>query len=537
MGEAWDTPSHSASPLSTTTAKVAPARTSLRPPIFNPYDRFTQPEFDAWIGDITSSLRRALRHEVEPDVDSHPGPSSSWKTVPDESSGSFSADGRAQSPTSSDSRDEESVLEDSFAQIASRKAKGKARDPREGPGLGLKDQPIELLSDSEEGEVVDSLGGDAVYSENSDESSGDGSSGETDCGDSELAEGREGSPGQPGTSTQHIVSFLSREDAGNDQEVAEHSDAEARNVGDEGDPQLPERMKAFPDDYGSGDEVTIMQDGRGGTEDEFFVPNQRTFSFDVELTDPWEGPRTFAEDYYSGGDRLAPGLTPNHLTPVARSPVPALVPDFPTAPDADIDEDGLSVSSSVLSTSLSPRLRDTARGDKIIRSLQHSTAIAASVNDERGIDELADVTENAVENAGCEVVWSAENVGVIEPTRISKEDHTSHLTSANWKTRGQNSDQRHGTTWVSLSDDERTDADGEEDEGKLIDVAPLGTSDLDIRNDWGTADRHKDIDDLSDEEDELQAVSSQSADNVANTAALTLSLISETVNPSSLNGV
>ena len=74
---------------------------------------------------------------------------------------------------------------------------------------------------------------------------------------------------------------------------------------------------------------------------------------------------------------------------MARSPVPALVPDLPNAPDAGVDEDGLSVSSSVLSTSLSPRLRDTVGGDKIIRSLQPSTAVAASVNDERGIDELA----------------------------------------------------------------------------------------------------------------------------------------------------
>lgn len=91
--------------------------------------------------------------------------------------------------------------------------------------------------------------------------------------------------------------------------------------------------------------------------------------------------------------------------------------------------------------------------------------------------------------------------------------------------------------WVSPSDDERTDADGEEDEGKLIGVAPLGTSDLDIRDDWGAADRHKDIDDISDEEDELQSISSQSADDAANTAALTLSHFSETVDPSSLNGV
>jgi hypothetical protein len=108
----------------------------------------------------------------------------------------------------------------------------------------------------------------------------------------------------------------------------------------------------------------------------------------VELTDPWDGPRAFAEDYYSGGDRLAPGLTPNHITPVARTPVPALIPDLQTAPDADIDEDGLSVSSGVLSTSISPSLRETVGGDKIIQSLQHSTFIPPPINDEEGMDEL-----------------------------------------------------------------------------------------------------------------------------------------------------
>jgi hypothetical protein len=411
MGEARNIPSHSASLHSTPTTKAVPTRPSLRPPIFNPYDRFTQPEFDTWIGDITSALRRALCHEAEPDADHPSRHNNSWETIPDKKGGRLTAGGLARSPESPEGRDEESALEDSFAQIASRKAKGKARDPREGPGLGLKDRPIELLSDSDsEEEVVDSLGGGAVYSENADETSGEGSCGETDYADSELSEeGKEATPGQPGTSTQHIVSFLSREDANSDQEDVEDSDSEARDIGDEGDLQFPNRMRALREDYRNGDEAFIIQEGREGIEDgasyiyslirperdlgydhvEFPIPSQRAVSFDVELTDPWDGPRTFAEDYYSGGDRLAPGLTPNHLTPLARTPVPALVPDLPTAPDVDVDEDGLSVSSGVLSTSLSPKLRDTAGSHKIMQLLQHGTAAAASLNDERGIDELA----------------------------------------------------------------------------------------------------------------------------------------------------
>lgn len=38
---------------------------SIRPPIHNPYDKFTQPQFDEWIGNITSTLRRALGQEEE----------------------------------------------------------------------------------------------------------------------------------------------------------------------------------------------------------------------------------------------------------------------------------------------------------------------------------------------------------------------------------------------------------------------------------------------------------------------------------------
>lgn len=38
---------------------------SIRPPINNPYNQFTQPQFDEWIGGITNALRRALGQEEE----------------------------------------------------------------------------------------------------------------------------------------------------------------------------------------------------------------------------------------------------------------------------------------------------------------------------------------------------------------------------------------------------------------------------------------------------------------------------------------
>jgi hypothetical protein len=251
MGEAWNIYPHSPSPHSSPTPQAARARASLRPPVFNPYDRFTQPEFDTWIGDITSALKSALSHDAEAEVDSPPLRSSSWNTIPDKIGGSLSAERRVQSPALSEGRDDESALEDSFAQIASRRAKGKARDPREGPGLGLKGQPIELSSDSEEEEVFDSLEAGAVLSEDSDVSVREDSSGETDYAESESDEDGNASSAWPGTSTQHIEALSSNENAGQDQEVTGRSDVEAHRTGYEALPSL-RHTEAFREDDGDG---------------------------------------------------------------------------------------------------------------------------------------------------------------------------------------------------------------------------------------------------------------------------------------------
>lgn len=45
---------------------------SVRPPIHNPYDKFTQPQFDEWIGGITSALRKVLGKEEEETLASQP---------------------------------------------------------------------------------------------------------------------------------------------------------------------------------------------------------------------------------------------------------------------------------------------------------------------------------------------------------------------------------------------------------------------------------------------------------------------------------
>ncbi|KAF8891774.1 hypothetical protein BD779DRAFT_147732 [Infundibulicybe gibba] len=105
-----------------------------KPPIHNPYDKFPQSEFDAWIGGITGALRKALGQEPE----------------------------RAETPNREVTRDnsidqDESFVDDSFAEIkARRQDKGKEKesepggDARFGAGVGNRDQPIHIDWDAEE---------------------------------------------------------------------------------------------------------------------------------------------------------------------------------------------------------------------------------------------------------------------------------------------------------------------------------------------------------------------------------------------------
>jgi hypothetical protein len=113
-------------------------------PIYNPYDKFTQNEFDTWIGGITGALRKALGQEGDGEEQE--------SATQDFTSDLFAPredDGTEQTPAFEP--EAQSEAEDSFAETKARVDKGKGRDPREGPGLGGKLQPIELLySDSDE---------------------------------------------------------------------------------------------------------------------------------------------------------------------------------------------------------------------------------------------------------------------------------------------------------------------------------------------------------------------------------------------------
>jgi hypothetical protein len=142
-------------PLSSIVSRYTPSSSAIkkvgRAPILNPYDKFTRPEFDEFIDDITGALRQALGYEASPRVEPVQITESDRVSARDDSSlvGDGHEDVEDEEPVS-DVDDDEEYRSD---QIATRSAlaKGKGRDPREGPGLigHSFSQPIDLLSDSD----------------------------------------------------------------------------------------------------------------------------------------------------------------------------------------------------------------------------------------------------------------------------------------------------------------------------------------------------------------------------------------------------
>ncbi|KAJ7668619.1 hypothetical protein DFH06DRAFT_1469281 [Mycena polygramma] len=120
-----------------------------RAPIVNPYEKFTQPQFDSWIDDITGALRDALGYRAEPLP--KPKVRKQWHVPASEAPDAADEDADTDAGVDAET---ETEVDDSFAELKARRAasaKGKGRDPREGPGLkGERGAPIEIDLDSEE---------------------------------------------------------------------------------------------------------------------------------------------------------------------------------------------------------------------------------------------------------------------------------------------------------------------------------------------------------------------------------------------------
>ncbi|KAG5650818.1 hypothetical protein H0H81_010930 [Sphagnurus paluster] len=355
----------------------------IRPPIHNPYDKFTQPEFDAWIGGITGALKRALgQDEVEqPEV----------PEFLDEAAGSSASEEEeeVQRLIEVDIESSDEGVDDSFAKFHARRVgKGKARDPRDGPGFGKggQDEPILIESDSEE---EDGESDEAEKAETDEEEEEWEERSEDDERDEYWSKGESSVQARSRHERQQLEAQVEGE-AGEEDDLEEYDDDDELHDGQEytgrainhfsspvlivdseEEPDCPEGtvlgLHERPHDQESGKEhsdedddtstsmliaQTILETNPVGhrehyeeqpsspirkqqasvinlDDDERFQPFDKDTSFPtqkscgslsdavVQITDPWAGPRTYAEDYYSGGD--VPGspmnVTSDHLGP------------------------------------------------------------------------------------------------------------------------------------------------------------------------------------------------------------------------------
>ncbi|KAM5542869.1 hypothetical protein V8D89_003253 [Ganoderma adspersum] len=398
-----------------------------RAPIHNPYDKFTQPEFDAWIGDITGALKRALGREDLPPVPAQ----------------------RVDRPTPEEDAEEED-LQDSFADVRARRlAKGKERAREEDfeeeervshhygdeNGWGetysgadysseaeeeeesseeeetadeREPEVIDLLSDDEdaEGEEQDSdeaepdeavAGPAPVYDEEDDEGGYDEEVAEEVVVEDEVAEeddveddaaeedvedvgagfrnqyeddedNMDEDPRSSPAAVHEVTEILDSDDEApliQEEPAAErtiparfrrksdisapvraHVDGDHETGGvEEGEEQAEEQAgvlsprildeaevdiedpwqgpRTYAEDFYAGGDVPgeVLEHADGPhvlpTEDENDVDD---FAQPPDVHDPWQGPRTYAEDFYSGGDILE-GETPSHLTPRDEEPL------------------------------------------------------------------------------------------------------------------------------------------------------------------------------------------------------------------------
>ncbi|ESK97309.1 hypothetical protein Moror_17740 [Moniliophthora roreri MCA 2997] len=334
---------------------------AARPPIHNPYDKFTQVEFDAWIGGITGALRKALGHEDEVEE-------SERLQSADHESEANRLDGDIDHYTSPSEEAEASddSLVDRKVQYAS--VKGKSRDPGEGPGLGSGTitEPIELGSDSDEEDDVFEEEDDGDYDEHEEddyryhhrtERSGTTHSSPTRRFTPESHEVLVPSRGDQHVDDEEVFDELQDEnglfsdgEGDEDQPIELISDEEEENDENRRPEFQPAKspqvaVHTVGDEDQELDEIEVEYEGeeeQPSEENTAFPPLKDPFNAQpVDIRDPWAGPHTYAEDFYSGGDLRADtdgSVNPDRLNENDGSDISAfLTPGIITPNDPEND--------------------------------------------------------------------------------------------------------------------------------------------------------------------------------------------------------
>lgn len=430
--------------------------TSVRPPIHNPYDKFTQPQFDQWIGGITSALRKALGQEEEEIL-------TSQSAEPPEEDTHLVSD------------TEEYDVEDSFAEWKAMRAKekGKMRAMEDEQGSedggsqetyeksGVRDlttgntpdDAIELLSDGDDAEGEDP--------NDHEEYSGEDHGGGLIRGFSPVESDGEMENRYVGSS-KHVVSSRTCEDPANParQQAIEISDGE------------PENNDQAADSF--------------ETENELFgwgqcAEGERQQPPDIR--DPWELPKTYAEDLYTGGpvrDMDRARLSPSHLTTPAED----------TADFENID----------------PQLRPSAT--TVSRSAVHELA---EVSQAPLISTLITLAVDQVSNSDEEVSLYDEDVPELDTPTNEALRHESDFVSfmaLNQPSDAESEPDRPEIFYISDNDGgEVSEGDGEAEEDDFNDgLVPLGTSDLEIPAEHGPEDGGEELDELEDDDEPVVQV-------------------------------
>ncbi|KAH9941937.1 hypothetical protein B0H21DRAFT_543599 [Amylocystis lapponica] len=474
-----------------------------RAPIYNPYDQFTQPEFDAWIGDITGALKRVLGRE-EP---------------PSKPRGALGAAERDEEP------EDEDVIEDSFADVRARRAaKGKERAVDEGDDEA---QPI-VLSDDSEGEQTGDDNAEAQWGEplSGEEYSDEEASGEDESDAAEdqnedaeeiinLLSDDDEDGGEPGAPAEEEV-FASDEDGASEEEeedtddghvVRDHSSAK------NGRPYLTARKPGY--EFSEHEEVDVSEEEQDGSiieEESIEFPQEEEPHRPVDLSDPWDGPNTFAEDFYSGGDVQTVAVSNPHILPaeeeeeiidvdadedVIRAP-PVELPDpwdGPRRLAEDFYAEGELRDSDIRNRQLSPS-HLTPREDKIDQFLgpaypSDQPELAAAPVASRGVDEEDTLEDLYADLADGPPLYDGQYALETTPSPPQSPQHAaptlvSHV-DWNWPPAFNNGRSANRPGHLESEDPSMSMhevyeiSDDEDDEGVVV---PLGTSDLDVPTDF-----------------------------------------------------